>query len=215
MVTSGLHHDNVLDIVMYYKLYCLFHFRYILILHPVIYPRIYTTRNVWLMIITVWVLSFSLMLLPLLEIWGSLGWNSETFSCTILSKNGKSPKEIFFLVGFFVPFFAIVFSYSRIYWHVRKIRQNLQNNSNTKLTVQRFDNFRMTKMMFITFLGFLICYLPLLLVHLCDVESMPVLRMIASVLVWSSSVINPLIYAGANKLYRQAYRQVLCLEKRV
>jgi hypothetical protein len=40
--------------------------------------------NILLMVVLVWVFSFGLLLPPLLELWGSLGLDSPTFSCTIL-----------------------------------------------------------------------------------------------------------------------------------
>lgn len=42
---------------------------------------------------------------------------------------------------------------------------------------------------------------------------MPALHVVASILAWASSVVNPFIYAATNKLYREAYRQLLCPKK--
>lgn len=39
---------------------------------------------------------------------------------------------------------------------------------------------------------------------------MPVLHILASILAWASSVINPFIYAFSNGQYRSAYRQLIC-----
>ncbi len=39
---------------------------------------------------------------------------------------------------------------------------------------------------------------------------MPVIHVMASILAWASSVINPFIYAFSNRQYRSAYRQLLC-----
>lgn len=38
----------------------------------------------------------------------------------------------------------------------------------------------------------------------------PVIHVMASILAWASSVINPFIYAFSNRQYRSAYRQLLC-----
>lgn len=62
------------------------------------------------------------MILPLLEIWGQLGLDEATFSCTILKKDGTSPKKLFFLVGFILPSLVIIISYSCIYRKVKKQR---------------------------------------------------------------------------------------------
>lgn len=75
--------------------------------------------------IFVWGIAFALMVLPLFEIWGKLGLDEATFSCTILKKNGTSPKKLFFLVGFVLPCFVIILSYSCIYRKVKKQRNIL------------------------------------------------------------------------------------------
>ena len=38
----------------------------------------------------------------------------------------------------------------------------------------------------------------------------PTIHVMASVLAWASSVVNPFIYAGSNRQYRAAYRKLLC-----
>ena len=58
--------------------------RYVLIGYHASYLRIYTKTNIFLMILGVWVFSFGMMVPPLAEIWGYLGYKEDTFSCTIL-----------------------------------------------------------------------------------------------------------------------------------
>ena len=47
--------------------------RYILICHQGFYSKIYSSRNVYIMICIMWLFSFTLGLLPLFEIWGQIG----------------------------------------------------------------------------------------------------------------------------------------------
>lgn len=63
--------------------------------------------------------------MPLLEIWGQLGLDEATFSCTILPKDGKSPKKFVFLVGFVFPCLMIILSYTCIFCTVRKQRKKM------------------------------------------------------------------------------------------
>lgn len=68
------------------------------------------------------------------------------------------------------------------------------------------NEMRMTFTMLITFLCFLGCFLPLMLVNVADEETKyPWLHIIGSVLAWASSIINPFIYAVRNRTYRVAY----------
>ena len=54
--------------------------------------------------------------------WGTLGLDSATFSCTILKKDGKSPKKFLFIFGFLLPCIAIILCYSAIFYRVRQSR---------------------------------------------------------------------------------------------
>ncbi|XP_015112314.1 protein trapped in endoderm-1 [Diachasma alloeum] len=185
--------------------------RYVLISKPELYPRIYTTRGITLMLIAIWVLSFSLLLPPLTGIWGKLGHDPKTFSCTILKKKGKSPKKMLFIIGFIVPCVVIIVSYLCIYWKVRESRKKLEAHAGSRRNTgfQKREDSRVTRLMLTIFLCFLLCFFPLMLVNVIEFKA-PVVHVIGSILAWASSVVNPFIYAGTNKLYREAYRQILC-----
>lgn len=187
-------------------------FRYVLISRPDIYAEVYTIRNIILMLVGIWVLSFCLLIPPLFGIWGELGLDEKTFSCTILTKNGKSPKKLLFVVGFAVPCVVIIVSYLCIYWKVRRSLKKLQAHSGGKRGgFQRKEDSRVTRLMLTIFICFLTCFMPLMLANVIDDDmAIPSLQIVASVLEWASSVINPFIYAGTNRLYREAYKQLLC-----
>lgn len=102
------------------------HCRYILISCHSLYDKLYTPRYICLMLVFAWVFSFSMMIPPLVEVWGRLGLDPPTFSCTILKKNGKSPKKMLFVLGFILPCVVIILSYTCIYWKVRQSQRNLQ-----------------------------------------------------------------------------------------
>ncbi|KAJ8937174.1 hypothetical protein NQ318_009377 [Aromia moschata] len=77
------------------------------------------------------------------------------------------------------------------------------------------DDSRLTKLMALIFLCFLFCFLPLMLVNVFDDNDIkyPVFHVLASVLAWASSVINPFIYAASNRQYRSAYSKLLRIVK--
>nr|CAD7447963.1 unnamed protein product [Timema bartmani] len=195
---------------------------YVLISCHLLYDNVYTSCHIGLMILFAWSFSFSMMLPPLVEVWGQLGLHPPTFSCTILNKDGSSPKKFLFLLGFVIPCIVIIASYSCIYWKVLESRKKLRSHSSVaahKSTIipasaqicQNREDFRLTWMMLIIFCCFLLCFLPLMLVNVIDDEvNLPTLHVLASVLAWASSVINPFIYAGSNKQYRTAYKKLFC-----
>ncbi|XP_053229365.1 G-protein coupled receptor 84 [Podarcis raffonei] len=70
---------------------------------------------------------------------------------------------------------------------------------------------RVTRMCFVVFLFFVICYIPFLLINIFDAKNRAptVLHMIAANLTWLNSCINPVLYAAMNRQFREAYRDVV------
>ncbi|KAI5637519.1 7 transmembrane receptor (rhodopsin family) domain-containing protein [Phthorimaea operculella] len=186
--------------------------RYTLIAYYDMYSQIYTTTKIWIQLLLIWCVSFGLMIPPLLEIWGQLGLDHRTFSCTILPKDGKSPKKYLFVFGFALPCIVIIVSYSCIYWRVRESKRKLEGRSKLsgQTAKEKEEDSRLTTLMLTIFLCFLACFLPLMIMNVAvDSSRYPWLHIIASILAWASSVINPLIYAATNRQYRAAYGNLL------
>ncbi|XP_068618394.1 protein trapped in endoderm-1 isoform X2 [Battus philenor] len=186
--------------------------RYTLIAYYDMYSQIYTSTKIWIQLLLIWLVSFGLMIPPLLGVWGQLGLEPDTFSCTILPKDGMSPKKYLFVFGFALPCVVIIVSYSCIYWRVRESKRKLEGRS--KLSGQtareKEEDSRLTTLMLTIFLCFLACFLPLMIMNVTDDGiTYPWLHIIASILAWASSVINPLIYAATNRQYRAAYGNLL------
>lgn len=164
------------------------------------------------------------MMPPVFGIWGTVGLDKSTFSCTILKKDGRSIKKFLFFVGFFLPCCVIITSYTCIYCIVRRQRQKLNKhisgsttNTNNVISlpaVREREDSRLTAMMLTIFVCFLLCFLPLSVVNILDdTNEYPWMNIIASVLAWASSVINPFIYAASNRTYRVAYFKLFAAMK--
>lgn len=86
-------------------------------------------------------------------------------------------------------------------------------NKETKSRREKDDN-RLTRLMVLIFVCFLICFLPLMLVNVLDDNvKYPWVHIFASIFAWASSVINPFIYAGTNRQYRTAYQRLFNIVK--
>ncbi len=94
------------------------------IYYPHVAPRVFSLAKCWLMVGASWVVALALMALPLFEIWGQLGYQRMTFSCTVLPKNGHDPTVFLIVMGAILPFIVMVACYGLIYWHVRKTGQS-------------------------------------------------------------------------------------------
>jgi len=184
------------------------------------YHKIYSNRNVLIMIAFVWIFSFGMIFPPLVDIWGTLGLDKPTFSCTIKKLDGKSPKKFLFLVAFLLPSVAIMVSYSAIFYSVRRSRGRLearwraggvQRKAETRVRGQMLEDLQLTKLMLSIFLLFLLCFLPLMLVNVFDKNiHQPGVHIVAAVLAWTSAAINPVIYTFTHRQYRQAVVRLLC-----
>jgi hypothetical protein len=86
-------------------------YRYVGIYHAHLMPIIFTPVKSWLMVLGVWILSLGLMALPLSEIWGQMGYEPTTFSCTVLPKNDRSPMTFLVLVGMVFPCVVMIVCY--------------------------------------------------------------------------------------------------------
>jgi len=125
------------------------------------YKAIYSQRNIKLMILFCWLFSFGLLSLPLFKIWGQFGLDQETFSCTILKKNNRSPKKFLFLFAFCLPVLTIILSYS-IIW--TKVRSSYSGNANIRQIASKRD-LKLTKMILIIFFTFVFCFAPLMIAN--------------------------------------------------
>ncbi|KAK9407350.1 G-protein coupled receptor 84 [Crotalus adamanteus] len=70
---------------------------------------------------------------------------------------------------------------------------------------------RVTRMCFVVFIFFVLCYIPFLLINIFDAKNRAptILHMIAANLTWLNSCINPLLYAAMNRQFRDAYKGVM------
>lgn len=210
-------HYFILEFLFIFPLFSWPQRSYILIAYHHLYARIYQPRIIFLQLFLVWFLALMTMMPPLFGVWGTLGLDKSTFSCTILKKDGKSIKKFLFCVGFLLPCLVIIISYTCIYFTVRRQRQKLKKHATKSMALpaarEREDS-RLTAMMLTIFICFLLCFLPLSVVNIYDDKhAYPWINTIASILAWAASVINPFIYAASNRTYRIAYYKLFAAMK--
>nr|XP_046919242.1 protein trapped in endoderm-1-like [Dermatophagoides farinae] len=191
--------------------------RFILIAFNRHYSRIYNRKNVIIMIIFCWLFSYTLVSIPVLKLYGQTGYQSNTFSCTILrDQRERSPKKFLFILGFFLPMTTIVFCYGMILFHIKRQQhkrqtKTTQNNGTIMINNNNTTNrdLRLTLLICVVFGAFLACFLPLFIgnVFIPD-DRYPYFHVFASIFAWMNSCINPFIYFVMNQRYRQAYKKL-------
>ncbi|KAF7990073.1 hypothetical protein HCN44_009016 [Aphidius gifuensis] len=184
--------------------------RYILIVKPKIHNRIYTRRNTLIMMITIWIVSYALLLPMVFGIWGSVGLDKKLNICEILKNDGEfaNPKQILIPTEFFISCIVIFFSYYFIYQKIKESRQKMSTYLPTQRAASNQEA-EITFLMFKIFIGFLACFLPTVLVNIFDSDgNYPIYHLVESMTSSASVVINPIIYVSTNKLYRSAFRDI-------
>ncbi|XP_066974186.1 G-protein coupled receptor moody-like isoform X2 [Macrobrachium rosenbergii] len=211
--------------------------RYIMIAHFSVYKLVYRKVFIALMIAFCWVFAFVMLVPTLLKKWGRFGFDRRLQTCSIIDDNNKAPKQVLFGLGFCVPAIVIVICYSLIFIVIHKSEKRmrhhstrgmngahatgsaLQGHSRSRTKVEREarrkrNEWRITKMVLIIFIAFLITYLPITLVKNLDKGvNYPGLHVMGYVLIYISSCINPVIYVIMNRQYRQAYKTVLLCKR--
>ncbi|KAJ3657740.1 hypothetical protein Zmor_009524 [Zophobas morio] len=183
--------------------------RYILIAWPHVYSSIYTRTKVSIYIAAIWLFSYGLQIPTLLGQWGEYGFDEKLGTCSInADRNGHSSKTALFVIGFALPCVVIVVCYANIFWVVRRSHKRLkQHNSGADY---KRSEMKITKMVLVIFVCFVVCYLPITIVKIFDkeVKNAP-LHVLGYILIYISACVNPVVYVTMNKQYRQAYLDTL------
>nr|QPB73592.1 GPCR8 [Penaeus japonicus] len=194
--------------------------RCILIAVPKKYPKIYTGAKTVLIITAIWVVSIFIMLIPLLEIYGHLGYNKETKECDFVGDGNEGPRKLFLGLGFLLPCAVIIASYSYIFYKARQSSVKVQARRNNSLNSTangdlrnsrpaeglRSRDIRIARTIGVIFLAFLICCTPVSIVHyLYKKLQTPTLLLLLHPLYWAQYCINIFIYVFMNRQYRDAY----------
>ncbi|GFY58902.1 g-protein coupled receptor moody [Trichonephila inaurata madagascariensis] len=122
--------------------------RYILIVHPTLYREMYTVKNIAIMIGLIWISALGLLMFPLFEVWGRLGYDPKVGTCTILKLNGQSPKMSIYVAAFGIPSLVFLVCYSRIFWVVHKTALRVKKDSIDYTTIQNSVTFSSKKVVF-------------------------------------------------------------------
>ncbi|XP_021201536.3 G-protein coupled receptor moody [Helicoverpa armigera] len=111
--------------------------RYIMVCHPMWYPRFYKRRNISIMILLMWASALAIFLPSILGKWGRYELEPSEGFCTMLEdRKGNSPKTFFLCVSFVGPYLVIALCYARIWWLARKTGKK-PGSHNPRLTETR------------------------------------------------------------------------------
>ncbi|KAH9633600.1 hypothetical protein HF086_014568 [Spodoptera exigua] len=104
--------------------------RYIIVCHPLWYPRIYKRRNITMKLILIWMFALVLFLPSYFGAWGRFDLEPNGGFCTMIQdENGNSPKKFFMCIAFVGPYLTIAICYARIWWVVKKTASKVRGQN--------------------------------------------------------------------------------------
>ncbi|GFS25749.1 gustatory receptor trehalose 1 [Elysia marginata] len=158
-----------------------------------------------------WVLPFFFSFTPLVHLWGEFAFQERILQCTFGPDSSKSHKITTITAGYLVPCAFISVCYARIGCVVFRSRDRaVKSGSVYRRQKARRDSFRLTGMMVLIFVGFLLGTTPYFVVNSLDAKFQhPVAHIITPVLAWIMYGTHPLIYTVMDKKFQAAYRRLI------
>ncbi|XP_068605557.1 somatostatin receptor type 5-like [Brachionichthys hirsutus] len=187
--------------------------RYLAVVHPIASVNWRKTGVVKVFSAAVWVVSF-LVVLPV-TIYSHV--QEEFYTCNITWPDPFELWSIVFILytsilGFFAPLLVICACYILI---VIRMRTASVSAGKTK---RRRSEHKVTRMVVIIVLVFVICWLPFFTTNIVNLiyiipENNTTIYFILVILTYVNSSANPFLYAFLSENFRQSFQKVLCLHK--
>ena len=187
--------------------------RYIAICYGTLYPKIYNKNLIVLHVVIFWAVCAT-FLPP--NIFGySLrvdAFNTKIYSCSAYSFSflftANLPFLIYFLIaGVCFPVVMIFISYCHIFIFAKRSKRRLERFSISQQPVIKSSDIRVLKSISIIMM-FVLLWSPFMVVMLLDVSDTSWPRwsyLLATVLIFTNSSINSIVYAASNPSFREGY----------
>ncbi|XP_059150806.1 protein trapped in endoderm-1-like [Physella acuta] len=188
-------------------------YRFLHVVHPQSHTRY--TQTSWFVgaCSLCWALPFIFVLTPLVDWWGSFCFQERILQCTFSASSSKSHKIATITAGYVVPCVFICVCYARIGWVVCTTRRRASRGSQYRKQRAKRESFRLTGMMILIFVGFLLGTTPFFAINTIDNKlRYPMPHIWSPFLAWVMYSLNPLIYTIMDANFQRAYhRLLLCL----
>lgn len=188
--------------------------RYFRIVHPRKYPSIFTKRSTVIMIAAIWLVGLC---------FGELAAASGGEIIFIQTAGTCFPRFVplvVSIVGYLVPSILIFVCYILVYRAVRRhsltVTCSLQRGEHPLRP--NCEELSTTKIMFFVMLGFILCWVPPMVIGLILAKIMhtlpPLYPWICFMLIYLSYAINPIIYGVMNHKFRKEFKNLALSVKR-
>ena len=186
----------------------------------ILHKKIFKKNTVLMMIAGSWIIASVPPSIFLLS-GNRFAFNSDRSICYPDSSLGNSRVFLHCVYTIFivVPTCVIVFCYYRVFKKIRdhnaQIANSNANRENNEIALRSFAReSRVTKMLFVTLIGFELCWTPLYILELAelfhkDFDAPRAVFVMTTFTVGFSSSINPMIYAVMTKDFRDTFKRLL------
>lgn len=189
--------------------------RYFRVVKTHIYQNFFTIMSSVKMILTVWALTLFDGLISTFVGPVIYKYNPRYFFCigTFVSKvHERAIGLSLHLIHVFIPLLTILFCYSNVFFAIRRHKTNvmpsLHAGNGQQLAVNAWE-MRVTRLLFLVVVGFLLCWIPViiigLLAHSSSLKLPDSAYELYTFFAFASAVINPIIYGVANRGFRREF----------
>lgn len=191
--------------------------RFFRVVKPAIYKRFFTKRNSLLLIGIVWLSIIAFYTGLLASEATHVRYEPSYAVCAVAHILLETLVEFVFVI---LAFIIIVVSYTLVFVRIRRHQFSMMSSllgQNRDLNIS-VEEIKISKLLFMTVLGFAICWIPSLIIITMDrvatATTPPRPRtLLCTYLNYLSAVLNPFIYGVMNRSFRAEYKRILLCRK--
>ena len=183
------------------------------VVKPAIYKRFFTKRNSLLLIGVVWFIIIAFYTGLLVSKATHVRYEPSYSVCAVAHTLVQTLLEFVFVI---LAFIIIVLSYSLVFVRIRRHQLSLLGqNRDLNISVEEI---KISKILFMTVLGFAICWIPSLVIitmDRVDPNTTPPRSktLLCTYLNYLSAALNPFIYGVMNRSFRAEYKRIILCRK--
>ncbi|KAK3730746.1 hypothetical protein QZH41_007125 [Actinostola sp. cb2023] len=186
--------------------------RYFMVVKSNHYKKVFSDRNLTMMITFIWIFPLVFAVPPLLG-WSKYEFQSNKATCIFYFSTSMSYAISLMAFSVPLPLSIIVFCCYKIFVQVRQHKTRVQaigTSGNVNV-----EEIRITKTLIIIIVAYLVCFIPPAVANLIEM-GLPNYRIpfwvdvISMNLVFTNHANNPVIYGFFNRQYRQAFKELFC-----
>ncbi|EDO33019.1 predicted protein, partial [Nematostella vectensis] len=185
--------------------------RYFRVVRTSYYGLLFTPKRTKLLICGAWAMA---SIVPIQYLASGERFLFHPGKCICFQNDSLKPSTFVVYAIVFLPMCVITFCYYNIFKTIRKHQVSMQQNINDTTTGPNIQDIKVTRVLFLTVVGYITCWTPILIIDIIEFIRGPYslpreVYVLYSFLGGLSSVINPFIYGAMNPIFKEQYKKIL------